>query len=151
VTTDSIREIREELAQLERDVKAFSSASSVTERAKTVSNEIVAAQYIATKETISGVGAVFDTLSEIQTIQNDQLGFFFADHRDTLAAMTRLRSPMDFVQLGFDHWNRRAGHVADGITRTIEVIVKERGEFSASIAGMWQPLVELVRGDWTRR
>jgi hypothetical protein len=147
----SIDSIREELAQLERDVEALGAASAVKERAKAVGTEMVAAQYIATKGTMSGVGAIFDTLSEIQAIQGDQLKVLFTDHRDTLTAMTQLRSPMDLVALGFDHWNRRAGHVADGITRTLEVIVKERGEYSSSIAGLWKPLVELVRGDWTRR
>jgi hypothetical protein len=150
----SIDSLREELAQLEREVQAAfadTGQPSVKERAKAVGAEIVAAQYLATKETMSGVGGIFETLSEIQAIQNEQLENFFTDHRATLKAITQVRSPVDLAQLGFEHWNRRVGHVAEGITRTIDVIAKERKEMSESMAGMWKPFVELIRGDWTRR
>ncbi len=154
----SIDSLREELSQLERDVQAaFGDAGhpnnhpDMKERAKTVESEIVAAQYIATEETISGVGGIFETLREINAIQNEQVKTFFTDHRATLKAMMQLRSPVDLAQLGFEHWNRRAGHVAEGITRTVDVITKERKELSTSMAELWKPFVELVRGDWTRR
>ena len=100
---------------------------------------------------MSGVGGIFETLREINAIQNEQVKTFFTDHRATLKAMMQLRSPVDLVQLGFEHWNRRAGHVAEGITRTVDVITKERKELSTSMAEMWKPFIELVRGDWTRR
>ena len=152
-TSVSIDSLREELAQLEREVQeAFADTGpGVKERAKAIGTEMVAAQYIATKETMSGVGGIFETMSEIQAIQNEQVKSFFADHRATLKAMTQVRSPVDLVQLGFEHWNRRAGHVAEGITRTADVIAKERKELSTSMAGMWKPFVELICGDWTRR
>ena len=150
----SIDSVREDLTQLEHDVQAaFGGAShpSVEERAKTIESELVAAQYIATEETISGVGGIFETLSEIRAIQNEQVKTFFADHRATLKALTQVRTPVDLAQLGFEHWTRRAGHVAEGITRTVDAIAKERNELSTSMAEMWKPFVELIRGDWTRR
>jgi uncharacterized protein YegL len=149
----SIDSLREELAQLEHEVQAAfaETGPGVKERAKTVATEIVAAEYIATKETMSGVGGIMETLSEIQAIQNEQFKNFFTDHRATLKALTQVRSPVDLAQLGFEHWSRRAGHVAEGITRTVDLIAKERKEMSESMAGMWKPFVQLVRGDWTRR
>lgn len=149
----SIDSLREELTQLEHEVQAaFADAGpGVKERAKLVESEIVAAQYIATEETLSGVSGIFEMLSEIHAIQNEQFKTFLTDQRATLKAVTQVRSPVDLVQLGFEHWNRRAGHVAEGITRTVDVITKERNELSTSFAEMWKPFVELVRGDWMRR
>ena len=152
----SIESLQEDLAKLERDVQAVFSdtdrlVGDVKERAKTVEEEIVAAEYIATEETIEGVSGILETLSEIGAIQSEQFKTFFADHRATLEAMTQLRSPVDVLQLGFEHWNRRVSHIAEGITRTAEVIAKERSVLSTSMAEMWKPFVELIRGDWARR
>ena len=153
-TTVSINSLREDLARLENDVQtAFNNPDqpSLQERAKAVGAGIVAAQYVATKETMSSVGGMFEALSEIGAIQNEQFRIFFTDHRDTLKALIQVRSPVDLLQLGFEHWNRRASHVAEAITRTVDVISKERNELSTSMTEIWKPIVGLVRSDWTRR
>ena len=152
----SIESLNEDLAQLERDVRALSKdtgriVEDVAERARTVEEEIVAAEFIATEETIENVSGWLAALSEIGAIQNEQVKIFFADHRDTLKALARSRSPVDLMRLGYDHWSRRATHVADGLTKTVGVLAKEGRHVTASAAEMWKPLVQLVRGDWARR
>ena len=151
----SIKSLQDDLAKLERDVKAVIDdtgrvVGDVRRRARTVEAELVAAEFIATEETIEGVSGILETLSGIRTIQKQQVKLFFADHRKTLEGITQLSSPIDLVQLGFEHWNRRATHVAEGLTRTAELIAGEGRQVSMSVGEMWKPFVELIRGDWAR-
>jgi hypothetical protein len=148
----SIESLNDDLAQLERDVRALSQdtgrlVGSVTDRARTVEEEIVAAEFIATEETIETVSGWLAALSDIGTIQSEQLKIFFADHRQTLQS----RSPIDLLRLGYEHWNRRATHIAEGLGKTVGVLTKEGRHMTRSAVEMWKPLIELVRGDWARR
>ena len=152
----SIQSLNEDLAKLERDVQAVFKdtdrlVDDVKERVRTVEEEVVAAEFIATEETIEGISGILETLSEIRSIQNEQVRIFFADHRDTLKGITQLRSPADVLRLGYEHWNRRATHIAEGFTKTAEVIAKEGNVLATSMQEMWKPFVELIRGDWARR
>ena len=152
----SMQSLNEDLAKLERDVQAVFKdtdrlVGDVKERARTVEEELVAAEFIATEETIEGISGILETLSEIGAIQNEQVKIFFADYRDTLKAITQLRSPADVLRLGFEHWNRRATHVTEGFTKTVDVIAKEGNVLSTSMKEMWKPFVEMIRGDWARR
>jgi len=152
----SMQSLNEDLAKLERDVQAVFKdtdrlVGDVKERARTVEEELVAAEFIATEETIEGISGILETLSEIGAIQNEQVKIFFADYRDTLKAITQLRSPADVLRLGFEHWNRRATHVTEGFTKTVDVIAKEGNVLSTSMKEMWKPFVDMIRGDWARR
>lgn len=152
----SMQSLNEDLAKLERDVQAVFKdtdrlVGDVKERARTVEEELVAAEFIATEETIEGISGILETLSEIGAIQNEQVKIFFADHRDTLKALTQLRSPADVLRLGFEHWNRRATHVTEGFTKTVDVIAREGNVLSTSMKEMWKPFVDMIRGDWARR
>ncbi len=148
----SIESLNEDLAALERDVRALvKDAAKPAGAARTIQEEAVAAEFIATEETIENVSGFLATLSKIGEIQNEQIRTLFADHRDTLKALLQVRSPFDLARLSFEHWNRRATHIADGLTRTVDVISQESGHATRSMAEMWKPFVELVRGDWARR
>ena len=153
----SIESLNEDLAALERDVRALvkdaakPAQDGVNDKMRTVEEEAVAAEFIATEEAIENVSGFLATLSKIGEIQQEQFRTFFADHRDTLKALAQVRSPFGFARLGFEHWNRRATHIADGLTRTVGVISQESGHATRSIAEMWKPFIELVRGDWARR
>ena len=152
----SIESLNEDLAALERDVRALvkdaaGPTQGVDDKVRTLEQEAVAAEFIATEETIENVSGLLAALSKIGEIQNEQLRTFLADHRDTLKALLQVRSPIDFARLGFEHWNRRATHIADGLSRTVEVISQESSQATRSAAEMWKPFIELVRGDWARR
>lgn len=152
----SIESLNEDLAALERDVRALvkettRSADGMNGRVRKVEEEVVAAEFIATEETIENVSGLLAALSQIGEIHNEQIRSFFTDHRDTLKALLEARSPLDLARLGFEHWNRRATHIADGLTRAVEVISGESRRATGSIAEMWKPFVELVRGDWAVR
>ncbi|HTK98106.1 MAG TPA: DUF948 domain-containing protein [Pseudomonadales bacterium] len=152
----SIQSLNEDLAALERDVRALvketnKPADDVNRKVRTVEEEVVAAEFIATEETIENVSGVLAALSQIGEIHNEQIRSFFTDHRDTLKALMEARSPLDLARLGFEHWNRRATHIADGLTRTVQVISSESRRATGSISEMWKPFVELVRGDWAVR
>lgn len=156
----TIESLNEDLARLERDVRALSNdsarriddgAENVAETARVIREEVVAAEFVATESAIENVSGLLAALSEIGAIQSEQLKIFFADHRDTLKALLQSRSPIDLMRLGYEHWNRRASHVAEGFTKTVEVLAKESRHATASAGEMWKPLVQLVRGDWSHR
>ncbi len=151
----SIESLNADLAALERDVRALAkdttSADGVAATARKVEEEIVAAEFIAAEETIENVSGLLAALSEIGAIQSEQFRIFLTDHRETLKALAQSRAPVDLARLGFEHWNRRATHIADGLTRTVDVLAKEGRHATTSVVEMWKPFVELVRGDWARR
>jgi hypothetical protein len=156
----SIESLNEDLAQRERDVRALSedsaqlvddSVENAANAARVIQEDVVAAEFVATESAIENVNGLLSALTEIGSIQNAQLKAFFADHRDTFTALLKSRSPGDLLQLGFEHWNRRATHIAEGLTQTIGVLASETRHMATSAGEMWKPVVELVRGDWTRR
>ena len=156
----SIESLNADLAALERDVRALvkdagtaqtAAEQAVSEKVKTVADEVVAAEFIATEEAIENVSGMLAALSKIGEIQAEQLRMLLADHRATFEGLMQIKSPLDFARLGFDHWNRRATHIADGLTRTVHVVSSESRHATHSVAEMWKPFVDLVRGDWLRR
>ena len=156
----SIESLNEDLAQLERDVRALSkdsmhtiddAAEEVADKARVIREEVVAAEFVATESAIENVSGLLAALSEIGAIQNEQLKMFFTDHRDTLKALVQTRSPMDAMRIGFEHWNRRATHVAEGLSKTVGVLARETRHATSSAGEMWKPVIQLVRGDWSRR
>ena len=151
----SIESLNEDLAALERDVRALvkdaEAPEGVAAKVRTVEEEVVAAEFIATEGTVENVSGLLAALSEIGAIQNEQFRTFFTDHRATLRALLQARSPIDVARLGFEHWNRRATHIADGLTRTVGVLAQQNRHATTSIVEMWKPFIDLVRGDWARR
>jgi cell division septum initiation protein DivIVA len=161
----TIESLNADLAELEREVRALSMAQqrpaatgpaaehappSVADAARTAVEDTVAASFVATEEMIDSAGGWFVALSELGAIHNDQAKALLKDALDTLRALRNAHSAADVLRTAFDHWNRRATHVAEGLTRTIEVVARESRHASASVAEMWQPMVDLVRAD-TRR
>ena len=155
----SIESLNEDLAQLERDVRALSkdsmhtiddAAQEVAGKARAIQEEVVAAEFVANESAIENVNGLLAALSDIGAIQSEQLKMFFTDHRDTLKALVQTRSPMDAMRIGFEHWNRRATHVAEGLTKTVGVLARETRHATSSAGEMWKPVIQLVRGDWSR-
>jgi hypothetical protein len=120
----SMESVREDLARLERDVQALSHDAGrlwgdVRHQTRTLRDEALAAEYVATEETMENVGSVLDALARLRDIQRESWQDFFADHRETLSALTQVRSPVDLLRVGLEHWSRRATHLADGVNRTV--------------------------------
>lgn len=151
----SIESINEDLAKLKRDVRALSQdagrvLNDVADQSRTVREEAAAAEFIAAEETMENVGSVLDALSSLRDIQREQLRMFFADHRETLGALGRVRSPIDLARLGFEHWSRRATHVGDGLNQTVGVFVNESRALTDTLVSGWTPFLQLLRRDWNR-
>jgi hypothetical protein len=118
---------------------------------RTLRDETIVAEYVATEETMENVGSVLDTLVKLGELQQQYWRAFWSDQRETFNALTNLRSAADVWRVGFEHWSRRATHVADGIAQTAIVLANERRTLSDTFVEMWSPFVELVRRDWRRR
>jgi hypothetical protein len=152
----SIESVNDDLARLERDVRNLSQdagrlVDDVADQGRTIREEAIAAEFIATEETIESVGSILSALSELQDIHRKQLRVFFEDQRDTLKAITESRSPADLLRVGLDHWGRRASHVGEGIGATVNVLVHESSSLTNTLVEMWTPFVQLVRRDWAQR
>ncbi len=151
----SIDSVNDDLARLERDVRALSKDAGrllgdVAGQTDTLREEALAAEFIVTGEAIENVGNFLNALSELRDIQKQQLRTFFEDQRDTIKALSQLRSPTELVQIGIEHWGRRATHVADGIGKSVTVLTNEGRAFTNTLVEMWNPFIELVRRDWAR-
>ena len=164
----TIESLNADLAELEREVRALSNAQqcpadaaaapaaedepqTISDAARVAVEDTVAASFVATEEMIDSAGGWFVTLSELGAIHNDQAKALLKDTLDTMRALRNAHSPGDVLHTAFDHWNRRATHVAEGMTRTIEVVARESRHASTSVAEMWRPVVDLVRADAHRR
>ncbi len=110
----SIESLNEDLAQLERDVRALTQDAA--------QSKIEPAASESTHEHANGWLAA---LSEIGAIQREQFNALLVDHRESLRALTRARSPIDLIALGYGHWSRRTSHIIDGITRTLDVVTRQ--------------------------
>jgi hypothetical protein len=171
----SIEALNAALADLEREVRALSKAqeptaqdapkpsdampstptgqpeSGVAHVARTVAEDTVAASFVATESTIDRAAGWFVTLAELGAIHNDQAKALLKDSLDTLRALRNAHSPNDVLRATFDHWQRRAAHITDGLNRATDVITRETRRASASIGEMWRPVIDLVRADARRR
>jgi hypothetical protein len=157
----TIESLNATLAELEREVRALSmtqetpaestaATSDVAATARAVAEDTVAASFVATEAAIDRAGGWFVTLTELGSIQSDQAKALLKDTFDTLKALRNAHSPSDLMQVTFDHWQRRASHIADGLNRATEVIARETRHASASIGEMWRPVIDLVRADARR-
>jgi len=125
--------------------------STAASAARTAVEDTVAASFVATEEMIDSAGGWFVTLSELGAIHNEQAKALLKDTLDTMRALRNSHSAADVLQTAFDHWNRRATHIAEGMTRTIEVVARESRHASSAVTEMWRPVADLVRADAHRR
>ncbi len=150
----SIESLNEDLTQLERDVRALvkeHASSRDTDAAQLITEEVAAAEFVAAESVIEQANGWLAALGEIGDIQREQLKTLIADHRESLDALTRSRSPIELMELAYQHWRRRTNHVLDGLGKTFDVLARQGQRMSASSRELWQPVVQLVRADWTRR
>ena len=152
----SIESVNEDLVRLKNDIGALSKDAGrlfddVAGQGRTIQEEAVAAEFIANEETMETVGSVLEALSELGDIQREQLRVFFADQLATAEAMIQVRSPADLLRIGFEHWSRRATHVAEGLSQTVNVLANEGRSLTNTLVEVWNPFIELLRRDWARR
>ncbi|HTO58789.1 MAG TPA: hypothetical protein VMJ74_13390 [Pseudomonadales bacterium] len=129
---------------------AGAQSHGVANAVRTAVEDTVAASFVATEATIDEAGGWFVTLSELGAIHNDQAKALFKDTLDTLKALRNAHSAADVLHATFDHWNRRATHVAEGLTRAVELFARESRHASTSVGEMWRPVIDLVRADARR-
>jgi hypothetical protein len=149
----TIESLNADLARLEEDVRKLTQDSQrltqdLGAQARTVREEIVAAEFIATEEAIENAGSVLEALAQIGDIQREQFRVLVEDHRASWDRLREVRSPLGLVEVGFDHWKRRATHVAEGLNQVVDVVVGGGRHMTSAMMQMWQPFVKLVRQDW---
>jgi pyridoxal biosynthesis lyase PdxS len=150
----SIESVNEDLARLEADVRHLSSdsrrlAHDLSDQARVIGEEAVAAQFIATEETIGNTGSILEALAHLRDIQRDQLRVFVEDQRDSLRALREIKSPFGLIEVGVDHAQRRARHVAEGLNQAVDVVATEGRQMTASMLQMWKPFLKLLQRDWS--
>ena len=149
----SIDSLNQDLARLEEDVRKLARDSQrisvdLGKQARTVREEVVAAEFIATEETLENTGSVLEALATLRDIQQESLRVLIDDHRQSWQALADVRSPFDLLQVGFEHWKRRASHVALELNQVVDVFTSSGRQMAASMVQVWKPFVGLVRRDW---
>jgi hypothetical protein len=139
--------LNQQLDHLEREVQALSGSPA---RAR-LRDEAIAAEYVATEETIENVGTALAAMERLQEIQRRYWQQLLQDHRATFEAVIEVRSPLDLNRVGFEHWQRRVTHTADAIRETASVLADELRSFSNTFVDVWTPFAALVRRDWSGR
>ena len=149
----SIDSLNQDLAQLEEDVRKLARDSQritvdIGKRAKAAREDVVAAEFIATEEALENTGSMLETLAALRDIQQESLRMLIDDHRQSWQALADVRSPLDLVQLGFEHWRRRSSHIALELNQVVDLIATSSRQMTASMVQVWKPFVDLVRRDW---
>ena len=149
----SIDSLNQDLAQLEEDVRKLARDSEritvdIGKRAQTAREDVVAAEFIATEETLESAGSMLETLATLRDIQQESLRMLIDDHRQSWQALADVRSPLDLVQLGFEHWRRRSSHIALELNQVVDLIATSSRQMTASMVQVWKPFLDLVRRDW---
>jgi hypothetical protein len=149
----TIESLNEDLARLEADVRRLTEDSQrlgtdLEQQARTVREEIVAAEFIATEEAIENAGSLLELLSRLGDIHRDQLKTLWEDHQQSWSALREVRSPTALVEVGFDHWKRRASHVAAGLNQVVDAVVGEGRHVTGAMLEMWSPFLKLLQRDW---
>ena len=151
----SFESMNADLVRLEQDMRELSKDADrllddVAGQGRTLKDEALAAEFLANEETIENVGSILDALAKLGDIQRQQLRDLFADHRATIEALTQMRTPFDLLNIGFEHWARRASHAAEGIGQTVDVLANEARALANTLVEMWGPFMELLRQDWRK-
>jgi hypothetical protein len=119
----------------------------VKEQTRTLRDEAMAAEYVATEETLENVGTALDALERLEKIRRKYWEVFLSDQLTTFEALTKTRSLADFTRVGFEHWNRRISHGVDAYGETVGVLSDEAHSFVTTFFEMWRPFIEMVRRD----
>ncbi len=149
----SIESVNEDLARLEADVRHLSEdsrrlAKDLSAQARIVREETVAANFIATEEAVENAGSILEAIVSLRDIQRDQIRVFFEDGRDSFRALLEVRSPLGLIEVGADHWRRRATHIATGLNQVVDVLASEGRQMTTAMLQMWKPFVQLLQRDW---
>jgi len=149
----SIESLNQDLARLEEDVRKLARDSQritvdIGKQTQTAREEIVAAEFIATKETLKNTSSALETLATLRDIQQESLRVLIDDHRQSWYALADVRSPLDLVQLGFEHWRRRSSHIALELNQVVDLLATSSRQMTTSMLQVWKPFLDLVRRDW---
>ncbi len=150
----SIQNLEAGLSKLEGDAKKLQhdSASMVEDlgrQARVVEEDVIAAEFIATEETLEGFGSLLDSLQRLSDIQKQQFGLFVDDGRETLSGIRDAESATDYIHLGFEHILRRGEHIGDGIKDCVDVVSGEANNLTDSLFSLWKPFFRFLRRDWS--
>lgn len=149
----SIESLNTDLDRLEHDLRELSNDTGrllgdAAGQGRMLKEEVLAAEFLANEETMENVGGMLDALVTLADIQRQQLRDLLADHRTTAQALLQIRTPLDLLSVGFEHWGRRATHALDGLGQTVNVLGNEARSMAETLVEVWSPFIELMRRDW---
>ncbi|MFB3106726.1 MAG: hypothetical protein ACE1ZA_17635 [Pseudomonadales bacterium] len=120
-------------------------AESLNKDLRLVSEEVVGAEILATKEVIENIGIFLDTLERLDNIRVEQVRWFFEDFATTYK---RFAQSQDFPYVVTDHCQRRLEHVADGFQQVSQAVTREISIFEQILFSLWKPFFAVVERDW---
>jgi hypothetical protein len=111
-------------------------------------DEIVAAELLASRETVAELGILWETVDRLGRLQTRLAGQCVADHLTTLSNIGRATSATGAVAVLADHVDRRVRHLLTGLDQTVTVLSDQSQKTADAAVQVWAPFLAVLRRDW---
>ena len=139
---------RKDLDRLAREAEALTESLGADSRL--AREEAVGAEILATRDLMTHLGIVWDTVEQLGDLAGRQARLFVEDYLTTMSILLDGTAREQGAVLGA-HVERRLTHIAQGLDQSIEVLSTQSQKACDSLFRIWSPFFSVVRQDWTRQ
>jgi len=143
-----LNRLQDDAVQVARDSQSL--MRNFGKQRETVEDEFVAAELLATNNTIEGVGLLFDSAIRLGEIGRQQFKYCIDDGRKTFKNLRSANTGDEYVDALSLHMGRRVDHLAMGLESTWRMVGDEWNEISSSVDTSWKMFSRMVNTDWSR-
>ncbi len=150
----TIEDLKGDLTRLQDDAARVASDSQnlikdFGKQMETVEDEIVAAEILATNNTVEGIGIVFESVILLRDVGTQQIMFLIDDGRETLEKLQTAETSEERIVTLFNHLGRCVNHVSSGFESVCRMVGNELDEISGTVDNSWSFFSRLLSADWS--
>ncbi|HSG89156.1 MAG TPA: hypothetical protein VLA56_08085 [Pseudomonadales bacterium] len=151
----SWREVERDLGRLAEDARGMVDdvrglGADLGRQAERASEDVVAAEYLATGNLLEWTTGWFDDGRESLAIAARQWRLLFEDGLTTSQALVSARTAGDLAAIPGDHVRRRVDHVRGGFDETRALMDRSLQRSLEPLRTVWRPFLSMLRDDWRR-
>ena len=137
---------QKDIESLARDMDDL--AHDLTEDSRLVSEEMVGAELLATRELVENFGILWETLEAMNDICVRQLTYLATDHGESLKALFANPRLERLPALAASHCQRRLEHLSEGVSEASRLVVKGSDDAASILFSLWKPFFAVIDRDW---
>ena len=137
---------QKDIESLARDMDDL--AHDLTEDSRLVSEEMVGAELLATRELVENFGILWETLEAMNDICVRQLTYLATDHGESLKALFTNPRLEHLPALAASHCQRRLEHLSEGVSEASRLVVKGSDDAASILFSLWKPFFAVIDRDW---